>query len=318
MKAPFPWFGGKSGAADLIWERIGPVANFVDPFCGSAALLLTCPYDVPIITLNDADGFVANFWRAVATDPNEVATHLDWPVNEIDLFARHAWLVQQKKGLARQLEIDPFYYDAKIAGWWCWGACAWIGAGWCSGDGPWSVENGEITNRKLPHLGDAGRGVNRKLPHLGDAGQGVNRKLPHLGDAGQGDHLYTYMSALCAALRHARVACGDWSRVVTPSVTTRHGITGVVLDPPYGEGEQEYSAGGNSDKGLAERVWRWAIDHGDDPLFRIAVCAYDDGRALPNGWTKVRWAARKGYQMTDTAKKTPIGRFATLARTASI
>ncbi|MEI8120358.1 MAG: hypothetical protein WCG68_05695, partial [Actinomycetes bacterium] len=33
-------------------------------------------------TLNDADGFVANFWRALIAAPDEVAQHLDWPVNE--------------------------------------------------------------------------------------------------------------------------------------------------------------------------------------------------------------------------------------------
>ena len=34
---------------------------------------------------------------------------------------------------------DPDYYDAKIAGWWLWGICQWIGSGWCSGQGPWRV-----------------------------------------------------------------------------------------------------------------------------------------------------------------------------------
>jgi hypothetical protein len=117
IKAPFPWFGGKSKAAPLIWERFGPVDNFVDPFCGSLAVLLGCPYAVPIVTLNDADGFVSNFWRAVAADPAAVAVWLDWPVNEIDLFARHVWLVERAADLARRLETDPAYYDAKIAGW---------------------------------------------------------------------------------------------------------------------------------------------------------------------------------------------------------
>ena len=32
QRAPFPWFGGKSRAAELIWGRLGPVANYVEPF----------------------------------------------------------------------------------------------------------------------------------------------------------------------------------------------------------------------------------------------------------------------------------------------
>ena len=49
LRAPFPWFGGKSRAADLIWPRFGDVPNYVEPFAGSLAVLLgrpTAPGDV--------------------------------------------------------------------------------------------------------------------------------------------------------------------------------------------------------------------------------------------------------------------------------
>lgn len=39
LKAPFPWFGGKSRAAHLVWERFGAVGNYVEPFAGSLAVL---------------------------------------------------------------------------------------------------------------------------------------------------------------------------------------------------------------------------------------------------------------------------------------
>jgi hypothetical protein len=336
LLAPFPWFGGKARVAGRIWARLGVVDNYVEPFCGSAAVLLACPHDIPTRTVNDADGFIANFWRAVEQAPDEVARYADWPVNESDLFARHVWLVRQSGELARRLDTDPDYYDAKVAGWWVWGCCAWIGTGWCSGDGPWNVDGdavinirngnagrgvnrqlphlgnaGRGVNRKLPHLGNAGRGVNRQLPHLGNAGRGVNRQLPHLGNAGRGecllwaDHIRDYMQRLSDKLRRVRVCCGDWARVVTPSVTERHGLTGIVLDPPYGEGAQQYSAGGNADKGIAAAVWEWAIENGDNPQLRIAVCGYDDGREMPTGWSLLRWMARKGYQATDTATANP-------------
>jgi hypothetical protein len=108
------------------------------------------------------------------------------------------------------------------------------------------------------------------------------------------------MHDLAARLRTARVACGDWQRVCTPSVTTRHGLTAILLDPPYGEGAQEYSVGGNADKSLAMDVWQWATENGNDPLLRIAVCGYEDGRTVPDGWETLRYTARKGYQQ-DTA-----------------
>jgi len=182
LKAPFPYFGGKSTIANLVWERFGNVQNFVEPFFGSGAVLLNRPLPFDgIETVNDKDGMVSNFWRAVAADPDQVAFYADWPVNECDLHARHAWLVGKKDSLQARLEGDPDFFDAKVAGWWCWGMCCWIGSGFCSGEGPW-----QQIDRQLVHLGDKGRGVNRQLVHLGN-GQGVNRKLVHLGNGRGGE-----------------------------------------------------------------------------------------------------------------------------------
>ena len=319
IKAPYPFFGAKSAIASALWQCFGHVSAYVEPFCGSAAVLLACPYDLSVVTLNDIDGFIVNFHRTIAADPDAVARWIDYPVTELDLFARHCWLINQADDLVRRLQTDPEYYDARIAGWWCWGACAWIGAGWCAGTGPWNVEDGEIVN--IRDAGNAGQGVNRQLPHLGNAGRGINRQLPHLCDAGQGvnrgvwatdgacdamsAHLHNYMRQLRDALRRPRVTCGDWQRVVTPSVTTRHGTCAVLLDPPYGEGAMEYSGGGNADSQLAADVWAWAVAHGNDPLLRIAVCAYDDGRIVPPGWDVLRWKAPAGYQQTDSAQQNP-------------
>ena len=175
MKAPFPYFGGKSAVAPEVWQRLGNVANYVEPFLGSGAMLLNRPHEPGIETVNDADGLLANFWRAVQAAPDEVAHHADWPVNENDLHARHAWLVGRKESLQAALEGAPDYYDAKTAGWWLWGICIWIGSGWCSGQGPWGVVDGQLV-----HLGDAGQGINRQRVHLG-GGRGINRKLVHLG-----------------------------------------------------------------------------------------------------------------------------------------
>ncbi len=189
MKAPFPYFGGKSLIANEVWRRFGDVKCYVEPFFGSGAVLLNRPNWTPetssIETVNDADGFICNFWRSVQAEPEQVAKYADWPVVESDLHARHAWLVGQKDSLAAHLEGDPDYYDAKIAGWWCWGMNCWIGSGFCSGNGPWQQVEMEDGTRKLVHLGNAGQGVNRKRVHLGDAGR---------GDAGTGEQgIYAWM-----------------------------------------------------------------------------------------------------------------------------
>ena len=281
LAAPFPYFGGKALACEKVWAAFGEVDNYVEPFCGSAAMLLGAPDGKRVETINDADGFVANFWRAVSKDDAAVAEALDWPTNETDLFARHIWLVQQSEGLLARLHADPDYYDARIAGWWAWGACNWIGSGWCSGKGPWALVDGEVVR---------------------NAGRGVNRKLPHLGDAGRGAFIRDWLAELGARLRDVRVACGDWPRVLSDSVTVRHGATAVFLDPPYTKGDMDYAAGGVGGA-LADEVRAWCRDNGDNKKLRIVLCGHagEHDELLSHGWSIRKWNARKGYAVTTEA-----------------
>jgi hypothetical protein len=133
LKAPFPYFGGKRSVAELVWSRLGDVDNAIEPFCGSAIWLLSRPSSPRIETVNDADCYVSNFWRATSVAPELVAAAADWPVDEADLHARHRWLVLSEEAAAfrSRMRSDPEYFDARIAGWWCWGLCCWIGGGWC-------------------------------------------------------------------------------------------------------------------------------------------------------------------------------------------
>jgi hypothetical protein len=322
LKAPFPYFGGKSRAAALVWPRFGVVRNYVEPFMGSAAVLLARPDGwTGTETVNDADGLLCNFWRALKANPAAVAQHADWPVNENDLHARHAWLVGHRDSLQARLEGDPSFYDAKVAGWWVWGTCCWIGSGFCSGNGPWAVRKVDGV-RQLVHLGNAGQGVNRNLVHLGDAGQGVNRQRVHLGNAGQGVNrqlvylgagepgtggkgihgngaahgILDWFNALSDRLARVRVCCGDWSRVCTPTPTVKQGLTAVFLDPPYADTAQRalnlYRMDSDS---IAHDVREWALEHGDDPRMRIALCGYEGEHKMPKSWTCVPWKAIGGY-----------------------
>lgn len=289
LKAPFPWFGGKSRVAPLVWSRFGNVPNYVEPFFGSGAVLFGRPSVSQIETVNDLDGFVANFWRAVKANPAEVAEHADWPVNENDLHARHIWLVGQKSGLQARLEGDPEYFDAKIAGWWVWGMAAWIGSGFCGGEGPWQSVDGQLV-----HLGDAGQGVNRQLVHLGDEGRGVNR---------QRQDLYAYFDAISERLRDVRVCSGDWSRVCGPTPTFKNGITGVFLDPPYADTAERNENIYNVDSiSVAHDVREWAIANGENQLLRIALCGYDGEHEMPESWECVHWKARGGYGSQGEAR----------------
>jgi hypothetical protein len=221
-KAPFPWFGGKRRAAPIVWQLLGDVPHYVEPFAGSLAVLLNRPHlaNRPYFseTVNDLDGFVVNAWRAIQWAPEDVAAHASWPVTEADKQARQiACLKWRTETTLERLAGSAEWFDSRIAGWWLYGVACQIGA--FSGDGPWTVDpdTGRIhkqartglrepgVSRDLPQLADNGRGVNhaglrepgvkRDFPHL-SGGQGVNkpqlrepgvsRNLPHLTTNGQG------------------------------------------------------------------------------------------------------------------------------------
>lgn len=382
LRAPFPWFGGKRRVADLIWARLGDVASYNEPFAGSLAVLLARPHVPRVETVNDLDCYLANFWRALQHDPEAVAYHADGPVNEADLHARHRWLVDVGRATLERVKVDPDFFDAKIAGWWVWGQCLWIGSGWCEAKQPpantarperglvhpkgvhreqrtaknRSGENPSRQRKRFRTDGDSG--VHRQAHHVADklvknrGGNGVHAKrvaerrwqgggqgggsgvhaprlsqqVPSLaGDSGSADRgvhakalwqqrpdlsgrrglelrtegLFEYMHALAARLRRVRVCCGDWKRVLTPSVTTYIGVCGVFLDPPYAHDLRARCYAEDHD--ISADVRAWALEHGDDPNFRIALCGYEDehGPHMPDSWDVVAWKAHGGYSRSE-------------------
>lgn len=346
LRAPFPWFGGKSRVAPLVWERFGDVRNYVEPFAGSLAVLLGRPTPPKVETVNDVDAFLCNFWRALAADPQGVAHHANYPVNETDLHARHKWLIQDGRPIVEKLIDDPEFYDVRVAGWWVWGLCAWIGSGWCKPIGAphsngtrkeadWrlrpdlSAANGRGMLRygKRPLITGNGHGagvhstgikrmpkskpggVHRKRPAVANEGRGVNRiQLPQLSGDGSGGGrgvrrhtldswtLEDYMIELAARLRRVRVCCGDFTRVITPAVTTTIGLTGVLLDPPYHAPGKERSVCYNHDEtDVWGRALTWALENGNNPKLRIALCGYQGDHDIPSSWDCVEWKSGGGY-----------------------
>lgn len=170
MKAPFPYFGGKSTVAPVIWSALGQPKHYIEPFFGSGAVLLARPDYNPqkhMETVCDKDGFVANAWRGMQFAPDELARFCDWPVNHADLNARRKYLNDNQQLLQRLCD-DPEYFDAKMAGYWIWAMSCWIGSGLVR---PKAMP--EITNDKGVH----GRGIIEKRPNLGNAGRGVAQDL---------------------------------------------------------------------------------------------------------------------------------------------
>lgn len=285
LESPVPWPGGKGRAAELVWSRLGDVPGFTDPFFGSGAFLLKRPasHQPKSETINDLDGMVCNFWRAVKWSPSEVARHADWPPVEADMHARNAWLCGKREILTNQLVEDPEFFDPRVAGWWAWGACMWIGMGdsWC-----------RRPSRSMPELGSHGRGLLKPLHQARRTVESVSFRT--IGE---------WIDALSVRMRRVRVLCYDFERVLAPSALRFDGARphGVVLDPPYPQGSIEYAAGGPE---ASERARRWAIDNGADPALRIALCGYAGQWEMPaEDWQEVAWSPKGGSGQNSTRER---------------
>ncbi len=263
LRAPFPYFGGKTKVAPVVWERFGSVDNYVEPFCGSAAMLLARPGGPHgAETINDLDGRVANTWRAIKYCPEKVADELDWPLMETDYHARRDWVLKHRQEMKAKLEQDPRWCSPRLAAYFIYAQCCAIG------------KDANTPGTQLPQVGNGGRAIFSQ----------------HAGDLG------VWMQTLATRLRKVRVICGKWPRICTPVVSTHFcndTTTAIFLDPPYSGHEWAYRE--KSKQTVADHVWTWAQQAGQLQHVRIAVCGYQDDRELPAGWTVHHWTGTKGY-----------------------
>lgn len=314
LQAPFPYFGGKAKIASAVWERLGDVDNYVEPFGGSLAVLLARPdsheWWMRKETAGDYSGMIVNVFRAIKSAPDEVAKHANWPVSEADLTARHLFLLRYEADLTDKLMSDPEYFDAKAAAWWIWGVSSWVGGDWMTGKGPYNggVEDGIGVYRKLPMVAGShgGKGL-----HKPPKGIPINSTLEV--ELALEERYAAIFEVISNRLRRVRLTCGDWKRLTNSAVTPVAGKqTGIFLDPPYDMAKRRSDLYGKSDSrnastSIHDESRKWALENGDRPELRIAYCGYDDDQEtkefLESGWTGLRWTASGGYGLQSETSR---------------
>lgn len=295
--APFPWFGGKRSVTSEVWDRLASPKQYIEPFCGSAAMLLAAPAIASLEVIGDQNLYVANFWRCIKFQPDAVYEWQDYPVSHVDLDARHRWLTNPARTaeLLAHLADAEWPGDAQVAGWWVWGQSAWIGSGWCEQSQiPHVTSAGQGVNTKIPHVTDAGRGVQSQIPHVTDAGRGVQSQIPHVGNAGRG--VQNWFRYLADRLERVRVIHGDWTRCLNHHYGGSD--TAIFFDPPYRGFESLYHKDASKPL-VADSVAAWCKDNAD---LRIALCGHAGDYDL-NGWDVFRWSrGRLTYGGSNTTE----------------
>lgn len=274
----FIWyFGSKRAVAKTVWERFGEVGNYIEPFFGGGSVYFKRPNfdsDYHLETINDMDGLVINAWRSIKYAPEEVWFHMDGIISETDLRAKQESIIPAIFNLQHQLESDPEFYDAKIAGWWCHGKPAVVGTNWC-------VPNKKGEPQKVKaQLGTLGRS---------QYSMGRRHKMPEI------------LEAIQYRMKMTRVLCGDWKKVMKPSVYVYkmrgNDKVGFFLDPPYSDKADYSQVYKNNDFTVAEQVREWCKENGDNPRYRIALCGYSgEHEELEElGWSTHSWSSKTGF-----------------------
>lgn len=68
MRPPFPYFGGKITLGPAIASLLPAHTHYVEPFCGSLAVLFAKSPSV-METVNDLDHVIVTFWRVLRERP---------------------------------------------------------------------------------------------------------------------------------------------------------------------------------------------------------------------------------------------------------
>jgi site-specific DNA-adenine methylase len=268
LKPPFPYYGGKRLVAGEVWSRLGDPDLYIEPFLGMAAVLLARPLSIVekprLEVVNDKNGFITNFWRAVKNNPDKVVHYASGIVSEMELHARNTFLFESCKTIQKRLYTNPLEYSCKVAGYWAYAMGLRIGVAG-AGNKPYNVRPKVLTKPKN----------------------------------------YDVLFDLQRRLKDVQSLCRDWKRLLTKTALSpargKDKIIGVFLDPPYKKNKRSKAIlyGEHDSYEVAEEVYQWGVEHGEDKKFRIVMCGNHGDFEPPQGWLTLHWTGHAHTKKTE-------------------
>lgn len=256
VSSPFPYFGSKAYASEHVWDALGDVRNYVEPFAGSLGVLLNRPGGASgIETVNDLNADLMNFWKAINQDSQTIIDEiLRYPISEAMLHVIYL-----------ELQTPLVGYDPERAGRWLYYASLNIPG--TRVDKPPSLKLSRLAGPLLSYSTGAWRAK---------------------------EEIQATLSWFKARLRNVRLMSGDWQRCVRPSITTAHdGVTGVFLDPPYQNYEDLY---GREPASEQVHEWCATNGSKRKLRIVLCGYADEHDELLSFGWTKKSVPKRRGMQ----------------------
>jgi DNA adenine methylase len=105
LKSPIPYAGGKTGFGPTIASQLPAHDHYVEPFCGSLAVLLA-KYPSKMETVNDLDQDLMTFWRVLRDQPEALARMCALtPHSRAELAASRDGLAGQASDLERARQV---------------------------------------------------------------------------------------------------------------------------------------------------------------------------------------------------------------------
>jgi DNA adenine methylase len=99
MKPPFAYFGGKTMLAQRIVDLLPPHQHYVEPYCGSLAVLLA-KRPARMETVNDLDHELVTWWRVLRDRPEELAR-----VCALTPHSRAEYVAARERAVEDELEV---------------------------------------------------------------------------------------------------------------------------------------------------------------------------------------------------------------------
>ena len=282
MNTLFPYFGTKKRIAWKVWEKFGNPSFYVEPFFGSGAVLFNRPKPFSGLELvNDLDGLLCNFWRALKADKDGLFELLDWPQHEIDLYARKRHLIDDRDWIVNNLSSDVNWYHLEYAAWWVFGMSSQLGC--------------KYGNNKQ-------KGIITTISNCGVVKQDNNKYNPH-----GSFNLHETMTEMQNRIKNLKIYCGDWKRICSEATIFARNrtseIVGIFLDPPYSETESRKNNMYAMDSLIIyKEVEEFCKKYGENSRLRIAVCGNIGDYDLP-GWTQLKWKRTRGMSRKHDNRK---------------